>query len=105
VLVLNEVTEKGVRRLELWPDDVLDVSNVPGAPIGSEVNTIDGRRYRVAEEVGEVFARLEDSAQRSSLARHGLMPQTSPDRAATRDYPGVSMRADQEDTPAGSETA
>jgi hypothetical protein len=40
----------------------LDVSNVPGAPIGSEVNTIDGRRYRVAEEVGEVFARLEEES-------------------------------------------
>jgi hypothetical protein len=67
VLVLNEMTEKGLRRLELWPDDVLDVSNVPGAPIGSEVNTIDGRRYRVAEEVGEVFARLEESDGQDDL--------------------------------------
>jgi len=61
VLVLNELTEKGMRRLEIWPDDVLAVSSVPQGPGASEIDTIDGRRFLVAEDVGEVFARLEES--------------------------------------------
>ena len=61
MMVLNEVTPGGLRRLELWPDDVHVVSNVPGAGAGSEIETIDGRRFFVCEDVGEVFARLEGS--------------------------------------------
>jgi hypothetical protein len=61
VIVLNELTDEGTRRLELWPDDVACVSNVTGKPGLSEVDTIDGRRFRVAEGVAEVFCRLEAS--------------------------------------------
>jgi hypothetical protein len=61
MMVLNEVTSAGVRRLELWPDDVACVSSVPTVPGTSEIDTIDGRRFRVAEGVSEVFARLEAS--------------------------------------------
>jgi hypothetical protein len=60
VIVLNELTERGMRRLEVWPDDVDVVSNRPMQE-GSEIRTIDGRVFHVAEDVGEVFTRLEES--------------------------------------------
>jgi hypothetical protein len=60
VIVLNELTERGMRRLEVYADDVQVVSNRPMHE-GSEVRTIDGRVFHVAEDVGEVFSRLEES--------------------------------------------
>jgi len=56
---LNELTEDGTRRLEVNADDVAVVSNRPMRE-GSEVRTIDGRIFYVAEDVSEVFSRLED---------------------------------------------
>jgi hypothetical protein len=62
MIVLNEITKGGaVRPLELWPEDVLDVASVPGAPTGAHVNTIDGKRFTVAEGVAEVFAMLDEA--------------------------------------------
>ena len=58
MIILNELTDDGTRRLEVWPDDVEVVSNRPMRD-GSEIRTIDGRVFHVAEDVGEVFARLE----------------------------------------------
>jgi len=60
MIVLNEVSGNGMRRLELWPDDVADVTTLSWGG-GSEVNTIDGRRFHVVEDVAEVFTRLEAS--------------------------------------------
>jgi hypothetical protein len=69
MIVLNELTEDGVRRLEVWPDDVGVVTNRPMRS-GSEVSMIDGRVYCVAEEVSEVFAMIgeSDGDQRDELA-------------------------------------
>jgi hypothetical protein len=62
MIVLNEITKGGaVRPLELWPEDVLDVTSVPGAPTGAHLSTIDGRRFTVAEGVAEVFAMLDEA--------------------------------------------
>jgi hypothetical protein len=46
--------------LEVHADDVEVVSNRP-MRFGSEIRTIDGRVFHVAEDVGEVFAMLEES--------------------------------------------
>jgi hypothetical protein len=59
VITLNELTDGGTRRLEVHADDVEVVSNRP-MRFGSEIRTIDGRVFHVAEDVGEVFARLEE---------------------------------------------
>ena len=59
MIVLNELIEMGVRRLELYADDVESVASIPGAITGSEVQTIDKRRFYVFEGVAEVFERLE----------------------------------------------
>lgn len=59
MIVLSELTEDGTRRLEVNADDVAVVSNRPMRE-GSEVRTIDGRIFHVAEDVSEVFSRLED---------------------------------------------
>jgi len=64
MIVLNELIGQGVRRLELYADDVASVSNIPGATSGSEVGTIDGRRFYVCEGVGEVWERLEGGDER-----------------------------------------
>ena len=61
MMVLNEVTPGGLSRREIWPDDVLCVSNVPGSGFGAEIETIDGKRFSVIEDVGEVFALMEES--------------------------------------------
>jgi hypothetical protein len=58
VITLNELTDGGTRRLEVHADDVEVVSNRP-MRFGSEIRTIDGRVFHVAEDVGEVFAMLE----------------------------------------------
>jgi hypothetical protein len=60
VIVLNELTGGGMRRLELWPDDVSAVSSTHRSE-GAEVMTIDGKRFAVAETVMEVFDKLEES--------------------------------------------
>ena len=59
MITLNELTDDGTRRLEVHADDVAVVSNRPMKD-GSEVRTIDGRVFHVAEDVGEVFAMLEE---------------------------------------------
>jgi hypothetical protein len=59
MIVLNELIGTGVRRLELYADDVAEVSSIPGAISGSEVQTIDNRRFTVCEGVAEVFEQLE----------------------------------------------
>lgn len=59
MIVLNEVTPGGLRRLELYGDDVSCVSNVPGAPGGAEIEMIDGRRFYVVEDVATVFGQLD----------------------------------------------
>jgi hypothetical protein len=62
MIVLTEITKSGaIRELAVWPDDVLDVANVPGASGGAQINTIDGKRFTVAEGVAEVFAMLEEA--------------------------------------------
>jgi hypothetical protein len=61
MIVLSELTGDGVRRLELWPDDVACVSSIPMVPGAAEVDTIDGRRFWVAEGVSDVFAMMDES--------------------------------------------
>jgi len=60
MMVLNEVTPGGVQRREVWPDDVAVVSTLSKGG-GSEITTIDGKRFDVVEDVAEVFALLEES--------------------------------------------
>lgn len=60
MIALNEITEGGLRRLELIADDVTVVTTLP-MRAGAEIRTIDGRVFRVAEDVAEVFAILEES--------------------------------------------
>lgn len=60
MIVLNELTETGSRRLELVADDVMVVTTLPGKE-GSELRTIDGRVFRVAQNSAEVFTKLEES--------------------------------------------
>lgn len=61
MIVLNQIARNGVRRLELYADDVAVVSSVPGAIGGSEIETIDSRRFYVAESVADVHCLLEES--------------------------------------------
>lgn len=63
MIVLNELIWRPgggrlLRLLELWPDDIAVVSGRPMRE-GSEVRTIDGRVFNVAEDVSEVLAILE----------------------------------------------
>jgi hypothetical protein len=60
VITLNELTDGGTRRLEVNADDVEVVSNRP-MRFGSEIRTIDGRVFHVAEDVAEIFGKLEES--------------------------------------------
>jgi hypothetical protein len=61
MIVLSELMNEGVRRLELWPDDVACVSSIPTVPGAAEIDTIDGRRFWVAEGVSDVFAAMDAS--------------------------------------------
>jgi hypothetical protein len=60
MIVLNEIVEEGVRRLELYADNVASVSSIPDLGSGAEVQTIDNRRFHVLESVADVFCLLED---------------------------------------------
>ena len=60
MIILNELLSGGTRTIELWPDDVAVVSTLSMGG-GSEVRMIDNRVYYVAEDVAEVFTKLEES--------------------------------------------